>query len=356
MPGKSANPVPKPSHTWQTPQNTEWNSRIQERRILRERFMPSTDLALVGGFQTAAGWGVTGLFGCCTALSLYSLFASPNDSALIPSLIFAAFTIGGGILLKKGSKNRRLVRHFRQICTLIGTKEYISTKELCDSMHCEKGELLTDITTMIDKSMLRQGHLDENGTCLMVTNDCYDQYRAMLASQKEQQIAEQKAREQLEASGVTPEYQQMLEECESYIQKIHQCNLDLPGEVITAKLSRLETVVTRILEEAKKRPKEAAALRKFMDYYMPTTWKLLDAYRSFENEPIQSDNILRTKKEIEDTLDTINAAFEKLLDDLFQTTAWDISSDISVLQTMLAQEGLTNQAGPSKQDIEPLHM
>lgn len=73
--------------------------------------MPSTDLALVGGFQTAAGC-VTGLFGCCTALSLYSLFASPNDSALIPSLIFAAFTIGGGILLKKEVKNRRLVRHF----------------------------------------------------------------------------------------------------------------------------------------------------------------------------------------------------------------------------------------------------
>ena len=356
MPGKTANPAPKPSHAWQAPQNPEWNSRIQERRVLRERFMPVTDLAMVGGFQTAAGWGVTGLFGCCTALSLYALFAGPNGSALIPSLIFAAFTAGGAILLKKGSKNRRLVRHFRQICTLMGMKEYIATKELCDNMHCEIGELLTDITAMIDKSMLRQGHLDENGTCLMVTDECYDQYRALLTAQKEQQLAEQKEREQLEASGLTPEYQQMLAECESYIQKIHQCNLDLPGEVITAKLSRLETVVTRILDEAKKRPKEAAALRKFMDYYMPTTWKLLDAYRSFEQEPIQSDNIVRTKKEIEDTLDTINAAFEKLLDDLFQTTAWDISSDISVLQTMLAQEGLTNQASPSKQDIEPLHM
>ena len=121
-----------------------------------------------GGFQTAAGWGVTGLFGCCTALSLYSLFASPNDSALIPFLIFAAFTIGGGILLKKGSKNRRLVRHFRQICTLIGTKEYISTKELCDSMHCEKGELLTDITTMIDKSML--GKMRTNGDGFRATS------------------------------------------------------------------------------------------------------------------------------------------------------------------------------------------
>lgn len=360
VPGRTKNPVPhaSASQSYQRSSNAfpDLNDRARERRLLRERFMPSTDLALTGGFQTAAGWGVTGLFGCCTAIGLYSLFAGPNGSALIPSLIFAAFTIGGGILLKKGSKNRRLVRHFRQICTLMGTKEYISTKELCDSMHCEKGELLTDITAMIDKSMLRQGHLDETGTCLMVTNECYDQYRALLTAQKEQQIAEQKEREQLEASGLTPEYQQMLTECEAYIQKIHQCNLDLPGEVITAKLSRLETVVTRILEEAKKRPKEAAALRKFINYYMPTTWKLLDAYRSFEREPIQSDNIIRTKKEIEDTLDTINAAFEKLLDDLFQTAAWDISSDISVLQTMLAQEGLTNQASPSKQDIEPLHM
>ena len=78
-----------------------------------------------------------------------------------------------------------------------------------------------------------------------------------------------------------------------------------------------------------------------MNYYMPTTWKLLDSYRSFEKEPIQSENIRKTKKEIEETLDTINNAFETLLNDLFQSTAWDISSDISVLETMLAQEGLT---------------
>lgn len=76
---------------------------------------------------------------------------------------------------------------------------------------------------------------------------------------------------------------------------------------------------------------------------MPTTWKLLDSYRNFDREPIQSENIRKTKKEIEQTLDTINEAFEKLLNDLFQTTAWDISSDISVLEAMLAQEGLTGK-------------
>ena len=48
-----------------------------------------------------------------------------------------------------------------------------------------------------------------------------------------------------------------------------------------------------------------------------------------------------SKQEIEKTMDTLNTAFEKLLDELFQDTAWDLSSDISVLNTMLAQEGLT---------------
>jgi hypothetical protein len=59
-------------------------------------------------------------------------------------------------------------------------------------------------------------------------------------------------------------------------------------------------------------------------------------------QPVQGENILNSKREIEQTLDTLNLAFEKLLDSLFADTALDVSSDISVLQTMLAQEGLTD--------------
>ena len=71
------------------------------------------------------------------------------------------------------------------------------------------------------------------------------------------------------------------------------------------------------------------------------TVKLLDAYEDLIVQPVQGENILNSKKEIEDTLDTLNIAFEKLLDSIFQEEAWDISSDISVLKTVLAQEGLT---------------
>ncbi len=99
----------------------------------------------------------------------------------------------------------------------------------------------------------------------------------------------------------------------------------------------------RIFERVEQNPESAGDIRRLMDYYLPTTVKLLDAYQELDAQPVQGENILSSKKEIEGTLDTLNMAFEKLLDDLFQETAWDVSSDISVLRTILAQEGLTTE-------------
>ena len=67
------------------------------------------------------------------------------------------------------------------------------------------------------------------------------------------------------------------------------------------------------------------------------------AYEELEKQPVQGENILSSKKEIEGSLDTLNTAFEKLLDRLFQDQAWDVSSDISVLKTMIAQDGLAEE-------------
>ena len=68
----------------------------------------------------------------------------------------------------------------------------------------------------------------------------------------------------------------------------------------------------------------------------------LSTYADMDAQPVQGANIENSKREIEGTLDTLNRAFEKLLDELFQETALDVSSDITVLQTLLAQEGLTD--------------
>ena len=110
---------------------------------------------------------------------------------------------------------------------------------------------------------------------------------------------------------------------------------------MSEKLYRLESTMDRIVEQVRQNPSSAPELRKLMSYYLPTTVKLLKAYKELDKQTVSGENITNTKQEIEDALDTINDAFENLLDSLFQNMAWDVSSDISVMQTMFAQDGLT---------------
>ena len=87
-----------------------------------------------------------------------------------------------------------------------------------------------------------------------------------------------------------------------------------------------------------------------MKYYMPTTIKLLNAYKELDSQPVEGENIRKSKQEIRDTVDTINSAYEKLLDSFFEESTMDIHSDISVLQTMFAQEGLNQSPFEEKKE------
>ena len=133
----------------------------------------------------------------------------------------------------------------------------------------------------------------------------------------------------------------MMEAGQAYIQKLRACNDAIPGELVSEKISRMEELTKRIFDRVEQDPDSVDDIERLMEYYLPTAVKLLEAYEELDHQPVQGENILNSKKEIEDTLDTLNIAFEKLLDDLFQETAWDVSSDITVLKMMLAQEGLT---------------
>ncbi len=140
-----------------------------------------------------------------------------------------------------------------------------------------------------------------------------------------------------------PEIRKAIDEGRQYVQKIKNANIEIPGEEISLKLDRLEEVTGKIFDYVEAHPEKFPEIKKFTEYFLPTTLKLLDAYREFDYQPIRGENISSAKKEIEDTMDTINLAFENLLDDLFQDAAMDVSTDISVLETMLAQEGLAKK-------------
>ena len=129
------------------------------------------------------------------------------------------------------------------------------------------------------------------------------------------------------------------------LQQLRQVNDAIPDPVMTTKISRLEAVSARIFELAKQDPGKKAQLQKFMDYYLPTTLKLLNAYDRMGAQGVNGENIDNTMQRVESMMSTIVAAFEKQLDMLFGSEAMDISTDITVLENMMKREGLSEDDG-----------
>ena len=146
-----------------------------------------------------------------------------------------------------------------------------------------------------------------------------------------------------EDAALPADARKIVEEGLLYMGRIREANRAIGDEEISDELLHLEITMNRIIEQIRKDPSSAPNLRRLMVYYLPTTMKLLQAYIELDKQPLAGENIISTKQEIKEALGTINTAFENLLDSLFQDMAWDISSDISVMKTMMAQDGLTGE-------------
>lgn len=280
-------------------------------------------------------------FGGFTALGILVAFFSglSAGSGLVVGVVMLLVAGAGGFVLSRGLRLNRMVNHFRWFCTRLRGRTYCEIQELSRYVGKSEKEIRRELCYMISKGWFRQGHLDSSGTTLITSNQTYEEYQK-LQKQREELQREQEA-EKSSMTGSDQEVQEVLERGTHYLRQIKESNEAIPGELISEKISHMETVVQRILLRAKEHPEVIKDLDKLMDYYLPTTVKLLDAYEEMVSQPVQGENIRNSKKEIEDTLDTLNIAFEKILDSIFQNEAWDISSDISVLHTILAQEGLT---------------
>ena len=254
--------------------------------------------------------------------------------------------LGGSIgMLRHGIKMEEMLSRFKKYVARIGNTQYCEIEQLAGLVGKKVSFVEKEVRKMIDKGYFLQGHLDDKGTTLITSNFMYKQYLDAEQSRRARELetAKKEALRIEEKSKVYPEkVQSILDEGNKYIQQIRESNDAIPGEVMSQKLETLEDIMKRIFEQLKRNPDCADDLQKMMKYYLPTTTKLIDAYREMDGQPSYGgNNIANTKKEIEDTLDVINAAFGKLFDDMFEDAAWDISTEISTMKTMLAKEGLT---------------
>ncbi len=144
----------------------------------------------------------------------------------------------------------------------------------------------------------------------------------------EPKTEEEKALAQLKAEG------------ERAISEMRRLNAAIRDEKVSAQIDHLEEVTGKIFQAVAESPEKRPQLRRFLSYYLPTTLKILNAYDRMADAGVEGENIGATKDKVEGMLDLVCQAFDKQLDALFGAEALDISTDIAVMEQMLAREGL----------------
>ena len=142
------------------------------------------------------------------------------------------------------------------------------------------------------------------------------------------------------ASTGNPELDKMIRDGALAVEEMKRLDENIEDEKISQAIRKLEQTSQAIFQQVREAPEKLPQIRKFMDYYLPTTLKLLNAYDRMSSVGVGGENIDSTKERVEAIMDTIVAAFDKQLDGLFGAEALDVFADITVLETMLAREGL----------------
>lgn len=139
---------------------------------------------------------------------------------------------------------------------------------------------------------------------------------------------------------VVPPKRTYAEELERTLNELYQLNAKIEDEGVSQRIDRIGTLTAGIFRVVIEKPEREQDVRKFMNYYLPTTLKLLRSYDLMEEQEYQSESIQESRRKIEEVLDTLIQAYEKQLDRLFKDDALDIATDIDVLETMMAGDGL----------------
>lgn len=130
------------------------------------------------------------------------------------------------------------------------------------------------------------------------------------------------------------------------VSEMRRLNDAIADPKISAQIDHLEDVTGKIFDVVAEKPAKRPQIRRFLQYYLPTTLKILNAYDRMGDAGIEGQNISATKEKVEGMMETISIAFDKQLDSLYGEEALDISTDITVMEQMLAREGLSDHQMP----------
>jgi len=266
-------------------------------------------LAVAGGI---VGWSILLDFGF--------YFGEYGDLMwFLEDLFVCLGLLSGGIsLLLFGRGMKRRMRRFAKYLAAAGKRQSISITRLASAAEVSERRVVKDLDMMIERGMWgKEAYLDLGEGKL---------FRSAEAAEEQEPV-----------QPVVP-----VEAEDGYsgmLRKIRRANDRIADETLSRQIDRLEEIAGRIFRLIEEAPEKKAKASTFLNYYLPTTQKLLDSYAEFEEAGVSGGNLSQAKRKIEQTMDNIVSGFERQLDELYRTDAMDIDSDIRVMETMLRRDG-----------------
>lgn len=252
------------------------------------------------------------------------------EEAFVPMI----FACGGVGMFLWGRHLSSQNKKFRRYLARIGNEPLIPLRPLAESLPADIDEVYDTLQRMIDLGLFGdRAYLDMASETLVM----------------DASVAKPAPKPKAEAA---PSGQPLSSE-DKILRQIRDANDRIPGEEISRKIDRIEEITRHILTYLKKHPERSNELHTFLDYYLPTTLKMLNTYAELDAQQLEGDNISVTKERIEQILDKVVEGFEAQLDKLFEGDMLDISSDIDVMEKMLQRDGLAGDMKMPKAPATP---
>lgn len=319
--GDSSKKAVSPSQVTQTGQAGQTTQRTAPRQKKQGR---STKVPTMNSSGTK--WlKIGGIIGLLCGIGLLSdnmeslFYAEQISRYLLWGLLQGASWLAGGIaMLAVGVSMDRQARRCPKYLTLLGDEARMPIGQLARKLGYSEKTVRRDLERMIDRGFFGgQAYLNAETDCFCRTPEA------------------DRPQEPTPQESAAPEAEQGYS---GILRNIRRANDRIADPVLSLKIERLEEISAKIFRAVEEDPGKRGRIDTFLNYYLPTTQKLLDAYAEFESAGVEGENLRQAKIRIETTMDAIVAGFEHQLDELYQADVMDVDSDIRVMETMLHRD------------------
>ena len=245
----------------------------------------------------------------------------------IDMMIWLAITAAGVAMFCSGMSIDRSLKRYNKYLAVVGDYEAMAVEQLSRTLGYPRDRVEKDLQKMIDK-----GYFGDEAYLNMELGYLFR------SGQADAELKQKRRQEQAQEAAAAPPPKETEEGYSGILRRIRRANDAIADEALSAKIDRLETITAKIFRAVEEDPKKRDRIDTFMNYYLPTTQKLLDSYAEFEAAGVEGENLRQAKARIESTMDLIIKGFEHQLDELYKADALDVDSDIRVMETMLERD------------------